>query len=168
MFSLLFAGLLATTAFNPTARMNPALFHRSVVTPATQSQAVRVSTSAAQALLLHVNSARAAVHRDSLALDQTLMDLAQADARDMVAHRYFSHYAPDGRSLADRILAAKYTCEYAGENIAMAGSEQAAYAALVHSPEHLSNMLSSHYKRVGIGVAAAPNGVLLFVQEFSD
>lgn len=168
MFSLLFAGLMAVSSFNPVDHMNPALFHLRTVAPVSSSQVVRVPISDAQALLLHLNSVRASVHRESLQVDETLTALAQADARDMVTHRYFSHYAPDGRSLADRIQAAKYACEYAGENIAMAGSESAAYAALLHSPEHLSNMLSSHYKRVGIGVAAAPDGVLLFVQEFSD
>jgi len=86
----------------------------------------------------------------------------------MAQNNYFDHQSPDGRSPFQRMHADGCRFSYAGENIAMSASEPEAYDALYHSPEHRDNILNPHYTRVGIGIAAAPDGTLMFVQDFSD
>jgi uncharacterized protein YkwD len=57
---------------------------------------------------------------------------------------------------------------YAGENIAQAPSERSADSALYASLPHRDNTLSPNYRRVGIAAMIAPNGELLFVEDFTD
>lgn len=89
---------------------------------------------------------------------------ASHHAQDMAEHNYFDHQSPDGRSPFQRMEANGCRFVYAGENIAMDGSEPEAYNALYHSPEHRDNILNLHYTRVGIGIAEASDGTLLFVR----
>jgi uncharacterized protein YkwD len=52
-----------------------------------------------------------------------------------------------------------------GENVAMAGSVEAAQAALEASPSHYENMTNAAYNQVGIGVVIS-NDVVYVVQVF--
>ena len=54
-----------------------------------------------------------------------------------------------------------FAFEAAGENIAHHRDVDKAQAALLSSPSHRRNLLSSAYTRVGIGIAQDRNGIYL-------
>lgn len=121
-----------------------------------------------QQMLADLNATRRRSGLRPLVLEMHLNSAAFGHAADMASHNFFDHTGRDGRSPFDRMHADGVRFSYAGENIAESSSEPEAYSALLASPEHLENIMNPHYKRVGIGVAAAPDGSLLFVQDFSD
>ena len=119
-------------------------------------------------MLSDLNASRRKAGLRPLTMETHLTTAAFEHAIDMAKHNYFDHTSPDGRSPFARMHADGCRFSYAGENIAMSGSESDAYDALYHSPEHRDNILNPHYTRVGIGIAQAPDGTLMFVQDFSD
>lgn len=127
-----------------------------------------ISPFAQQSMLADTNATRMRAGRPALVLDPLLCRVAAEHALDMAQHKYFAHETPAGASPFDRMKAANVPFHWAGENIALAGSEPIAYTALVNSPEHLANILQPHFARVGIGAAIAPDGTMLFVEDFTD
>jgi uncharacterized protein YkwD len=121
-----------------------------------------------QQMLADLNATRRRAGLRPLALETRLSSAASGHAADMATHNFFDHTGRDGRSPFERMRADGCRFSYAGENIAESDSEREAYAALLASPEHRENIMDPHYSRVGIGIAAAPDGSLLFVQDFSD
>jgi uncharacterized protein YkwD len=90
-----------------------------------------------------------------------LRQAAEGHSDDMVAGRYFSHDAPDGDDMVDRILRTGYARGAAawslGENIAY-GTGDLATAAQIHrawmrSPGHRANILRRQFREIGIGIA---------------
>jgi uncharacterized protein YkwD len=90
-----------------------------------------------------------------------LRQAAEGHSADMVAGRYFSHDAPDGDDMVDRILRTGYARGAAGwslgENIAY-GTGELATAAQIHrawmrSPGHKANILRRQFREIGIGIA---------------
>lgn len=124
--------------------------------------------NAEQRMLADLNASRRQAGLGSLSLRHNLTAAAIEHAVDMAQHHYFDHASRDGRSPFDRMHADGCHFAYAGENIALSDSESEAYAALLQSPEHRQNILNAHFKHVGIGIAQAPDGSLMFVQDFSD
>ncbi len=121
-----------------------------------------------QQMLADLNATRRSAGLRPLVLERRLTMAAIGHAADMAQHGYFDHQSRDGKSPFDRMHADGCRFGYAGENIAMSDSEREAYSALMGSQEHRDNILNRHYTRVGIGIAAAPDGSLMFVQDFSD
>ena len=90
-----------------------------------------------------------------------LREAAEGHSDDMVAGRYFSHDAPDGDDMVDRVLRTGYARGAAGwslgENIAY-GTGELATAAQIHrawmrSPGHRANILRRQFREIGIGIA---------------
>jgi len=76
----------------------------------------------------------------------------------MVRQGFFSHTAPGGRTLSDRLRAARYGHAAAvGEALAWGQGDRAAPRAIVrawmHSAPHRAVLLGRNYRHVGIGVA---------------
>lgn len=109
-------------------------------------------------LLLDTNSAREQQAETDLTIDQQLTAAAQAKAADMVAHNYWSHNSPDGKTPWTFIDASGYAYEQAGENLAYGFSDAgAAITGWMNSPEHRANILNKDYTQVGFGVAHSDN-----------
>jgi uncharacterized protein YkwD len=122
---------------------------------------------ARDATLCLLNRVRAQHGLPPLRLDAKLSHAARAHSREMVRHRYFGHDSPNGRSPFDRMRATHYVPRNAswwlGENIGWGRGSLAQPTALVrawmHSPPHRANILSRHFRDVGIGIApSAPAG----------
>ena len=113
-----------------------------------------------------LNKDRAANGLPPLKLNNSLVSLAENYADDMISRNYFSHYNPEGQSPFDRMKNAGIRYSYAGENIAINSSVDAAEKAFMNSPGHRANILSSNYTEVGIGVKLSPRGSVYVVQEF--
>jgi len=93
-------------------------------------------------------------------------------AQDMLARGYFNHYSPDGKSPWYWFKEAGYKYAAAGENlgIGFVDSEEI-YNAWKNSPSHRANLLSSHYKEVGIAVLKGNfqgKPVVVVVQHFGS
>lgn len=125
------------------------------------------SASEAQ-MFADVNHERTGRGMPALKLDGRITTVARAYAMDMWERHYFSHYNPEGKTVADRFNAAGISYEVVGENLALAPTEETAMNGLMNSPGHRANILDTEFHIVGIGVI--DNGIYgkMFVQEFSN
>lgn len=115
-----------------------------------------------------VNRERTSRGIPALTLSSQITTVARAYAMDMWERHYFSHYSPEGKTVADRLTAAGIYFTFAGENLALAPTESTAMTGLMNSQGHKENILDTRFKNVGIGVI--DNGIYgkIFVQEFTD
>jgi uncharacterized protein YkwD len=130
---------------------------------------VRAATirRARNATLCLLNRVRARHGLQPFQLNPKLSRAARRHSRDMVRHRYFAHDSRNGRSAFDRMRATHYVPRNAswwlGENIGWGSGSLAEPASLVrawmHSPSHRANILSGHFRDIGIGIVpGAPVG----------
>ncbi len=116
---------------------------------------------AERATLCLINRTRSAHRLPLLKINRRLATTAAAHSRDMVRHRYFAHVDASGHDPTWRILRTRYAAGapswWLGENIAWGSGALATpaltFAAWMHSPPHVANILNRHYRRVGIGLA---------------
>lgn len=127
-----------------------------------------VDKSAEEQMLTLVNAARLQQGLPVLVQDSALQQLAEQYAQDMLAGGYFSHDTKSGLSPFDRMQRAHISYTYAGENLAFAANVTIAMQGLLNSPAHKANILSPHYKKIGIGVVDGGAYGEMFVQEFTD
>jgi uncharacterized protein YkwD len=86
-----------------------------------------------------------------LTWNPTLLQAAKEHAADMAAKNYFDHTGLDGRSPAQRVLAAGYNYARMGENIAAGqASVEAAMAAWIGSPGHCQNMMTPEFRDIAV------------------
>jgi uncharacterized protein YkwD len=107
-----------------------------------------------------INDARARHEAPRLRLDPKLAQAARAHARDMVAHRYFSHTSRQGLSSSARIARTgwmrgrrRWTV---GENIAWRTGRpdpRAIVRRWLRSRPHRHVLLGRRYRVLGIGIA---------------
>lgn len=124
------------------------------------------TTSAAQAILSRVNTARAQNGLFPLALDSAMTRAANVRAAELA--KRFSHTRPNGARGLTALAEAGVSYRAAGENIA-AGQQtaQAVMAAWMNSSGHRANILSAKYSRLGVGQAVV-GGRTYWVQLFAD
>lgn len=109
-----------------------------------------------------LNAERARAGLAPLRLDPALSQLAQLKSQDMVSRNYFSHYSPTYGYPYTMEYQAGIRARYMGaENIAAAGSVQAAHALLMASPGHRRNILDPRFTDVGIGVVPGRWGLVI-------
>jgi cysteine-rich secretory family protein len=117
-----------------------------------------------------VNQHRAGLGLGGLAESATLTAAAVWKAQHMAFYGYFSHNDPAPpveRSTGDRLAACGYAAAGWGENIAYGQSSATAVMQdWLGSPGHKANIEGSSFRAIGVGVAAAANGVLYWVQAF--
>jgi hypothetical protein len=111
-----------------------------------------------EALLAKTNEARSAQQKSSLMLNTQLAAAAQAKANDMVAHNYWAHNSPQGKTPWSFITASGYQYQAAGENLAYGFADaNDTIIGWMNSTEHRANILNDAYTNVGFGVAQAPD-----------
>ncbi len=103
-----------------------------------------------------------------LKLDRKLAGIARIHSKDMLERGYFSHYSPEGKSVADRALENNIDFLVIGENLAYAPNLEAAHKGLMNSEGHKANILSKDYGKIGVGVLDAGVYGRIFVQVFSN
>lgn len=110
-------------------------------------------------LCLH-NQVRAERGLPTLRENRRLRKAALAHSRDMVRDGFFEHTTPEGTTMVDRILRARYVREdqgwALGENLAWGtgslGTPRGAVESWMDSPGHRENLLRRSYRDVGIGI----------------
>ena len=100
-----------------------------------------------------VNQQRAAQGLPALKLDTALEGAAQIRAQECV--KVFSHTRPDGTRYRTAIDQAGVVAGYSGENAASGHTTpQQVVDGWMKSEGHRANILSPHYTRIGVGLAA--------------
>ena len=130
--------------------------------------------------LNQLNAARAARGLAPLAYSTAIEAVALSHAWDEVTYNYFSHTGRDGSSHEDRLRRAGLTFGWNGENQCMNNSTGRTptqtldwcQAQLMSEPypgyaNHIGNILSTHYTKVGIGIAIQGAKVVV-VWDFTD
>lgn len=137
------------------------------------------SSSMAQYALNQINAARASYGLAPLVLDSAISAVSYAHAADMLAYNYFSHTSRTGLTYKQRLTAGGISYGYSGENICYLGYGGGVQATLdwCHAQfwaepfpgggNHKDNILSSHFHRLGVGIAVGGNKVYV-VWDFAD
>jgi uncharacterized protein YkwD len=127
--------------------------------------------------LWQINQSRADYGFGPLRLDAAISDVAAAHAWDQVRYGYFSHTGRDGSHVSDRLRAAGISFGWSGENqcyyngLGLRAMLDWCHSTFMSEPypgfaNHIGNILSSHYSRVGIGVAQS-GGKVIIVWDFA-
>ena len=119
-----------------------------------------------QTALNLLNSDRERYNLPPLTIDPELSRIARIKSADMRDHQYFAHESPTYGDVRSMLRHFGYSFSAAGENIAHHRDEEKAQAALISSPGHRRNILSSSYTRVGIGVVQDRGGAIYLTQIF--
>ena len=114
-----------------------------------------------------LNSDRARYNLPPLTLDPALCRIARIKSEDMRDNQYFAHTSPTYGDVRDMLRRFGYSYTAAGENIAHHATVDKSQAALISSPGHRRNILSSAYTKLGIGVALDQNGFVYLTQIFA-
>ena len=121
-----------------------------------------------QQMLELVNAERRAAGLPAVKPDPKMTRVARGHSQDMFARSYFSHVAPGGDDLADRMRAAGVGYIAAGENLALAPTLFSAHSGLMQSPGHRANILRPQFGRVGIGILDGGMHGLMVTQAFRN
>ena len=113
-----------------------------------------------------LNSDRSRYNLPALIIDPALSSIARVKSQDMLTGGYFAHTSPTYGDVRDMLTHFGYAYIAAGENIARYGSIEKAQAALMSSPGHRRNILSTAYQKVGIGIALSAQGHVYLTQVF--
>lgn len=90
-------------------------------------------------------------------IDQRLVEMAEAQARDMARRNQVTH-DPGGRNFNKRLAASGFNAQRAAENIGAGYHTLAeAFSGWRDSPSHNKNMLLTGATKMGIAAAYAPN-----------
>lgn len=109
-------------------------------------------------LLADTNAARSANGIAPLALNAKLDAAAQANADDMAARDYWSHYTPEGNPPWIWVEQQSYAYQALAQNLATGFSdEQSTVNGWMASPPHRENLLNGTYTEVGFGYANNPD-----------
>lgn len=115
-----------------------------------------------------VNKERVQRGVPALKFDPKLREIGRKHSADMFKRGYFSHYSPEGETVADRATKAGIDFLVIGENLAYAPSLELAHQGLMNSQGHRANILSPDYGKIGIGVIDGGVYGKMFTQVFSN
>lgn len=115
-----------------------------------------------------VNSERKKRGLNTLEFDVNLRETGRVHSKDMFERGYFSHYSPEGESVADRAQRQGISYLIIGENLAYAPSLEIAHDGLMNSEGHRANILSDSYNKIGIGIMDGGIYGLMITQVFSN
>ncbi len=133
-----------------------------------QTKEFQVDSTTEEAMIILVNKERTSRGIKALAFDSKLKEVGRLHSKDMFERGYFSHYSPEGESVADR--AAKEGVDFLviGENLAFAPNLELAHNGLMNSEGHRANILSPDFGKIGIGVIDGGIYGKMFTQVFTN
>lgn len=117
-------------------------------------------------ILQLVNAERAKTGAKALSSNSDCTKLARMKSQDMVDKNYFSHQSPTYGSPFDLLKSYNVSYMYAGENIAMNQSADAAFKAWMNSEGHKKNILNPNFTELGVGIAPKGSGSYIYTQLF--
>jgi uncharacterized protein YkwD len=120
--------------------------------------------SARAVLLTRINALRMQMGLQPVQHDVELQAVAQAWAERLADENFFSHVAPDGTTLKQRLQASGYKYVAAGENLGLSSGPLAAHFGIEHSPGHRNNLLEPGHRALGLGLARRADGLQVLVE----
>lgn len=115
-----------------------------------------------------VNKERVNRGLKALMFDGKLRDVGRVHSEDMFEKGYFSHFSPEGNTVADRAETGGVDFLVIGENLAYAPNVELAHKGLMNSEGHRANILSKDYGKIGIGILDGGVYGMMFTQVFSN
>ena len=114
-----------------------------------------------------LNRERAGKGLAPLQLEPRLVALARLRSADMASRNYFAHVTPEGQMVFEMMDQRQIRYRLAGENLARnnyprAESAEVAHRGFINSPSHAENALDPTFNRVGLGVAVANDGAMIY------
>ena len=117
-----------------------------------------------------VNDERAKKRLGRLDWNDRLADMARSYSKQVSKENFFSHYDPDGKTVADRAKNTRVTWQKIGENLfyssGMREFTDFAVRGWMKSPSHRRNILDPEWTASGIGVYQARDGRVFVTQVF--
>jgi uncharacterized protein YkwD len=110
-------------------------------------------SQAARTLLTAINAQRAAAGVPPLRATASLTSAANWQSRALANAGYLNHTSPDGSTLLDRLVRARWHGTAAGEDLAVAPSPSEAVSMWMQSPGHRENLLRPSFHTIGLGLA---------------
>lgn len=133
-----------------------------------QTNQISLDSASETKMIEMVNYERTSRGLQALTFDSALREIARSHSEDMFRRGYFSHYSPEGKTVADRALSAGIDFLVIGENLAYAPSLESAHQGLMNSPGHRANILSPDYHKIGVGVVDGGVYGKMFTQVFTN
>ncbi|QUI21273.1 SH3 domain-containing protein [Vallitalea pronyensis] len=123
--------------------------------------------TAEEALMVNlINTERKKAGLPAYEVNMELMRVARIKAEELSAKQYFSHESPVYGSPFKMLQDFSIHYTAASENIAGNQTIEAAHNALMNSPSHKTNIISTDYNYVGIGIMDDPRYGKVFVQMY--
>lgn len=146
---------MASVTPKPTAKPTPtATMHATPTQAPTQTPTQEPPSGGNPAkenqMIALVNQARADAGLPALSYSSMLRKGALKHSNDMSMDGFFDHTSPTYGTFPERFNAAGFVS--GAENIALYGSIESAHEGLMKSEGHRDNILSTKYKRIGIGI----------------
>ncbi|HEU4726886.1 MAG TPA: CAP domain-containing protein [Kofleriaceae bacterium] len=123
------------------------------IDPVADDTPVESAEQAARYLAARINRDRAVAGLPALRWDADVAAVAQRHAEEMRRTGVVAHVSPITGSAVDRVRAARIPTGAVLENVALAHRLDEAHRALMNSPGHRANILSTMATHIGIGVA---------------
>lgn len=133
-----------------------------------QTDKITVDETTEKAMVDLVNQERTSRGLKELKFDARLREVGRAHSAEMFKGGYFSHYSPEGKTVADRVTEAGIDFLVVGENLAFAPTLESAHKGLMNSEGHRANILSVDYGKIGIGVMDGGVYGKMFTQVFTN
>lgn len=133
-----------------------------------QTDQISIDEASENTMIGLVNTERTIRGLKGLVFDIRLRAIARAHSEDMFKRGYFSHYSPEGKTVADRASKEGIDFLVIGENLAYAPSVELAMKGLMNSDGHRANILSPDYGKIGIGTIDGGVYGKMFTQVFSN
>ena len=108
-----------------------------------------------------LNAARDKAGVPPVKADAALRKVALGHSEDMADNQFFSHVSAKTGTPGERLRRSGLRVSDFGENIAMAGTPEAAHEGLMDSPGHRENMLRPAFTHVGIAAEAVTSGLIV-------
>lgn len=132
-------------------------------------QKLKIDVESEKIMFNLINVERGQRRIKQLVFDNNLRDLGRSYGQVMFENGFFSHTSlVDGSTPADRANSFSISYYVIGENLAFAPDVYLAQQGLMNSPGHRANILSTEYRKVGIGVIDGGIYGRIFVQEFTN
>lgn len=106
--------------------------------------------------------------------NDSLAAAGAAYAQELATRNFFGHDSPEGSTPVERARRAGYPAYgwggvYVGENLARAyPTPEGAMQGWMASEGHRTNLLNPKYREIGVGIAVASSGALVWAQEFGS
>lgn len=133
-----------------------------------QTKQLQIDPVTEQAMIGLVNKERTSRGLKALVFDEKLREVGRSHSKDMMERGYFSHYSPEGETVADRASKGGVDFLVIGENLAYAPNLELAHNGLMNSEGHRANILSEDFGRIGIGVIDGGIYGKMFTQIFTN